>query len=173
MHNKGVEAFLDGCDLELTKITAIVTLPEDSGTAKEANIIRVESLPFLTKYSLIKACGTIELCFKTLVSECVTSKDNARVSKYLDETFLSRGINPKIGAMANYLRKFDDAWAKEFEAKVQAKDSRIITSVKYLVDERNKHAHGKDTRIGLQEVKECFAHGRMAIEILDEMLLCE
>lgn len=170
MHNKAVEGFLDGCDLELSKIAAIVTLPEGAGAPKEVNALRVESLPFLTKYALVKTSGTMELCFKTLVTDCVGSRENARVVRYLDETFTSRGINPKIGTMVDYLKKFDDRWPKELDAQIKAKDTQIFSSVRYLVDERNKHAHGKDTRIGLQEIRECFAHGRVALEILDEII---
>ena len=170
MRNKVAEAFLEDCSSELEKIVAIVTLSEGSVCAKEVNAVRVESLSFLTKYALIKACGTIELCFKTIISERVTEKESVLVKKYLEETFLSRGINPKIKAISSHLSKFDEAWPKQFEDKIAAKDNKISSSMRYLVDERNKHAHGQDTRIGLHEVIECFGRGRNAIEILDEVV---
>ncbi len=170
MHNKVVEAFMDDCASEFERIAGIITVPEDSGSTKETNAVRVDSLPFLTKYALIKSCGIIELCFKTIICDQVSQKENVRIKKYLDDTFLSRGVNPKVKAIAGYLAKFDEAWPKEFENRVQVKDDKISPSMRYLVDERNKHAHGKDTRIGFHEILSCFRYGRMAVEILDDVV---
>ena len=77
MNNTSVQSYLNDCQNELDNILTII-----DSMGKTANFV-----PYLTKYAIIKACGTIERAYKDIISDyCITSVPT-QVANYIEKKF--------------------------------------------------------------------------------------
>ena len=89
---------LDECTVELNDIEArINALPSfDKGRQ------------YFTNYALIKACGTVEFVYRSIVADHFSQLTNSRIDTYLDATIRKGSMSAKYDNMHSLLGKFDD-----------------------------------------------------------------
>ena len=161
MHNQTVLTQLDDCSGELEKLKQIIEVFGQSHSI----------VPFLTNYAIIKCCGTIENCFKIIISDFHNTLPT-QAKNYIESTFLYSSMNPSKQNICKSLKKFDVNWNNDFKSRLsnEADVDRIESSLSSLNDARNAFAHGGNPAISFASVVTYFTDSRKIIEILDEVV---
>ncbi|MBS0633626.1 MAG: hypothetical protein JSS11_17085 [Verrucomicrobia bacterium] len=159
MNNAEVQNLLDGCATELTQVKALI-----DGLGMGSNIN-----PYLTKYALIRACGTIEQAFKTIVADFCSKRCKKQVKRFLELRVRDSSMNPSYQNMVKLLKDFDQCWADNFKASIDASADKAawMLSLQSLVDARNDFSHGGNPSTTIGDVLIYFAHSRAMVEIMD------
>jgi len=161
MKNISAQERIDDCLQELEKIHHMI-----EGMGKTSNPV-----PFLTKYAIIKACGTIEFCFKTVLADIHTGQSQ-QVKNYIDETFRRSSINPSKANICKSLEKFDVAWNAKFKKELGklANNQRIEQSLDSLNNARNQFAHGGHPGTTFDNIRTYFTDSVFIIEVLEKVI---
>ncbi|MHB1051195.1 MAG: HEPN domain-containing protein [Bacteroidota bacterium] len=163
MNNADVLQLLDECAADLDKVKSIIdSLGQTS-----------HPVPYLTKYSIIKACGTIEIAYKNLVADYCSKRSKPQIKNYIDNKVRDSSRNPTFSNMCNLLNEFDDAWNDKFKDLVSNHPDKntIQTSLTSLVDARNEFAHGGNPTVTITDVIKQYCHSRIVIELMDSVLV--
>lgn len=127
---------------------------------------------FLTFYSVIKSCSTIEVVFKKIIfnylSQNTDNKTNNELNKYLEKMIIDSSINPSTKNIEKMLYKFNRDKKKKFNTDV--KNSKEKSHLDSLVQLRNDFAHGKNISVGINAVIEYFNSSKIVIEKLYNIL---
>jgi hypothetical protein len=162
MNNVEVERMLDECEDELNRIDLLI-----DSLGKSSNIV-----PYLNKYAIIKACGSVEIAYKEIISDFCIYRSKKQVKTYINKKVKENSQNPSYSNICATLGEFDDEWKKEFKAKVNSHqdNSQIKDSIKSLVFARNQFAHGGDPNLTINDVLDYFLHSRIVLDLLDEVV---
>ncbi len=163
MNNQTAQLLVDECENDLDRIEKIIDVLTSTNPA----------VPFLTKYSIIKACGTLEQCFKIIISDFCTQNQNQQTIKFIDITFRESSINPNIDNIHKSLSKFDDNWNITFKNLLRADPNvnRIRLSISSLNNARNQFAHGGNPGITFNDVKDYFEDAKKIIGFIDQCVI--
>jgi hypothetical protein len=159
MNNVDAMTYIDSCNDELSKIKNII-----DSLGHTSNVV-----PYLTKYAIIKSCGTIELSFKTILSDYCSNNQSQQVKNYIDKTLRDSSMNPSYDNICNLLNNFDENWKANFKSKVGnlANPEKIKASLQSLNVSRNNFAHGGNPTTSFQSVVEYFNDSIEIIKLLD------
>ncbi|MBK9554688.1 MAG: hypothetical protein IPO47_02445 [Bacteroidetes bacterium] len=135
MNNQTALQSLNDCSIELDKLQKIIEVFGQSHSI----------VPFLSNYAVIKCCGTIENCFKIIISDFHNSLP-PQAKNYIENTFLYSSMNPSKENICKSLKKFDKQWNINFKAKLASEidTNRIESSLSSLNEARNTFAHGSN-----------------------------
>lgn len=160
MNNINAQISIDDCISELQRIYHLI---EGLGTTPV--------VPFLTNYSIIKACGTIELSFKTIISD-LHVHHSPQIKNYVESTIRKNPMNPSRDKICELLKKFDDEWNRKFKEKLKGHEhsTRLISSIDSLNNARNSFAHGRTPSSSFENIKKYFEDCVIIIEMLDEVV---
>lgn len=163
MNNVNAAQLVAECQTELESIKALI---EEYGSFSSV-------VPFLTNYSVIKACGTIEQSFKTIIADCCEKGQNQQVKTYIQNTFRDGSRNPNYDNICKSLVEFDTNWCALFKKTVNKKKnvSNLRTSLKSLNDARNAFAHGGKPNVSFSSVVEYFKDSLVIVTILDSVVV--
>ena len=152
---------LKNCSQELNEIEKII---RKNGLDSQVK--------YLTMYALIKACGTIEFVFKSIIADFFKKSSIIQIHIYLEKTVREAATSPKYNNVANLLKKFDDKWSSDFKdaMKNHPHYNRIISSMNSLVENRHQFAHGKLPTVTFRDIKNYFNDSKEFLEILDKVV---
>lgn len=127
---------------------------------------------YLTKYSIIKACGTIECSFKAVISDHQYHGVPPQIQNFIDEKFRNSSMNPNYGNIEKSLRWFDKEWGKNFKKNINAHEhkERILDSLNSLCTARNVFSHGQNPTASFSNVIQYFKDCVLVIEIIEKSL---
>lgn len=159
MNNTTAKEKIENCIEELEKIEHIII-----GIGRTSHPV-----PFLTKYAIVKSCGTIEFCFKTIISDYKIEEQNDKVKNFIDAKFRNSSINPSKDNIHRYLKLFDEEWNSKFKEEIQqlTNKNKILDSLRSLNEARNTFAHGGNPSSSFDNVVEYFKDSIKIIEIID------
>jgi hypothetical protein len=162
MNNLDAQTNINFCTTELNRIETII----QTMLGHTSPIV-----PYLTRYSIVKTCGTIEFCFKTIIAD-LHSGTTPQVINYIDNTIRSSSMNPSISNICSTLKKFDLNWNTSFKNKIRdhANSERIKDSLDSLNNARNSFAHGGTPTSTFENIKNYFIDTVEIIKILDEVV---
>ncbi len=162
MNNADVETLLIECRDELVQVKTLV-----DGLGMGSNIV-----PYLNKYSIVRACGAVEVSFKTIVTDYVERRSKAQIKRYLRKYVRESSKNPSYKNICSLLKDFDEVWSTEFKTRVKAHADwiRIQDSMQSLVDSRNEFAHGGHPVASVAHVQNYFGDFEIVLEILDDIV---
>lgn len=162
MRNVEVLAILDTCQDDLDRINAII---QHIGSSDSI-------VPYLTKYSLIKACGTIEIAYKAIIADYCSKYSKKQVKTFLTNKVRESSSNPSYSNICGILADFDDDWKSDFKEQIKNNPNftRLQTSLKSLVDARNDFAHGGNPSVSFFDVVNYYKDSRKIIETLDDIV---
>lgn len=163
MNNQNVELKISECKDELASISRIIdALGRMNSTT-----------PFLTKYSIIKSCGTLELCFKTIIADYTSSNQSIQIRNYVDATLRKNSMNPSFKNIHTCLKNFDNNWNDAFKLSLKnhPDKDRIVDSINSLNEARNDLAHGGNPTTSLNDVMQYFHDSVILLEILDTIIV--
>ncbi|WP_157600183.1 HEPN domain-containing protein [Saccharospirillum impatiens] len=162
MNNDSVRHLLDSCDNEIASLESLV-----HGLGIGSSIV-----PYLSKYGLVKACGTIEQAFKSIISDKCSYRAKKQIKNFLTQKVRNSSSNPSYSNMCNLLKDFDGTWKDGFKAAIDAhpQSGSLKTSLQSLVDARNEFAHGGSPKISIGDVSKYYSDARKVIECLDRVV---
>jgi len=139
-----------------------------SGPEHTSNIV-----PYINKYCIIRACGSIEIAFKTIIADFINRRSKIQIKNYINKYVRENSSNPSYDNICKLLKSFDSSWNTNFKSEVNKHPdkSKIMTSIESLVDARNEFAHGGNPNIPVQSTIDYFYDGKTLIEILDTIII--
>ncbi len=123
----------------LEELAQLVSTPHDS--------LAHEARDWLARFLVVRSCGFLE---QTVVQVCrgyVAERSGGPVRTF-SQSWLERSPNPSPDALALLTGRFDSTWANDLMELLEADDQRLQREVAFLVDRRNKIAHGLNEGIG-------------------------
>lgn len=123
---------------------------------------------FLVNYAVIKASGTTEIVFKSLLHSFLSEGCKTETQKFLEKRILDLSCNPSTGNMERLLDQIDPKRKKAFSEKIKGTPEQ--NDLNSLVSIRNDIAHGRSVTTTITNVKRCFESGKIIINILDSIL---
>lgn len=160
--NPSVVERIDACLSEFHKIKCII---DGMGSMSHP-------VPYLTRYSIIRACGAIEYGFKTIISDFDNDKQTDQIRNFVDKKFRNSSINPSFSNICSGLSGFDLLWASAFKAKfkqLEHKD-RIMDSLESLNEARNAFAHGGSPSTSFSSVEIYFRDSIKILELIEQAI---
>jgi HEPN superfamily RiboL-PSP-like protein len=129
-------------------------------------------VPYLTRYSIIKACGTIEFGFKSIIADAQSSSHTLQVKNFIDIKFRNSSMNPNINNIHRSLKSFDDNWNRTFKEllKKQPNKSKILSSLESLNNARNTFAHGGTPSASFSSVVGYFNDSIIILQLLEKSI---
>ncbi|QUH31145.1 HEPN domain-containing protein [Vallitalea guaymasensis] len=161
MNNNNVDREIQDCITELGKIKLII----DQDKLRSTN-------QYLTKYSIIRACGSIERAYKGLICDYGNSYDIQTIGTYIYNTVKKSSMNPSYSNMINLLKKFNESWGTELKEKVDNREnsSKLRTSLESLNMVRNQFAHGGNPTITIDDIIEYYSDAIVILEDYEAVL---
>lgn len=162
MNNTNVLRLIDNCQDELNNVKLII-----DGLGFSSNIV-----PYLNKYSVIKACGIVEVSYKSLMADYCDKRSKSQVKSFLKKYVRENSKNPSYKNICTLLKEFDKEWNAEFKRRINIHPdkTKIMTSIESLVDARNEFAHGGNPTLTVSDVITYFSDFRIVIEIIDDIV---
>lgn len=129
--------------------------------------------PYLTKYAIIKACGSIEQAYKTLIADYCAHRSKKQVKRFIRVRVRDASSNPSYSNMCKHLRDFDEDWQLTFKSRVggDGDKTQLLTSLQSLVDARNDFAHGGNPAASIGDIRDYFEHSRRLVEYMDSVVV--
>lgn len=162
MNNIEVEKVLNDCEADLDRVKGIIDY-----LGVSSNIV-----PYLNNYAIIKACGTMEVAYKSIITDFCSKRSKQQVKNFLTRKVRENSINPSYSNIVQTIGDFDKSWKKIFKDNVNAHAQKdiILTSMDSLVSARNSFAHGGSPSLSINDTITYFMHFRLAIELLDTIV---
>lgn len=159
MNNANAHAELLRCRADLDRVKIII-----DGLGLHGAVV-----PYLTNYSIVRACGGIEISFKTIIADYCSHRSKPQVKAFLNRRVREGSANPSYGNILKTLKDFDEGWSNGFKTRLGAESNKqqLLGSLQSLVDARNDFAHGGSPSLSINDVIGYFSHSRRIIELLD------
>lgn len=156
--NDEFNKIIDDCKSDLDKIENwIQKNPLDTNTK------------YLVDYSIIRACGTIEVIFKRIVFDFLSKPAREETRYYLGKQIIESSCNPNTGNMLRMLEQIDTERRNKFDKLIKGSNDK--SSLTSLVNLRNTIAHGKTCNSSINDVKKYFDGGLRILDILEGLML--
>lgn len=162
MNNSDVERSLLECEDDLNRAKNII----------DSMGIMSNVVPYLNKYAIIRACGAIEVGFKTILADCCSNGANSQVKNFINAKVRESSMNPRYSLILKLTEEFDEVWAQSFKAKINAHadKTKIFSSLDSLVNCRNEFAHGGNPSLSVYDVIRYFNDAKIILFLLDEVV---
>lgn len=161
MNNVEALEVLDSCATELESIKALLY-----GLGEGAR-----PSPYLKKYAVIRATGSIEIGFKQIIADKVDEGSEVQVKNFIKRKIRESSCNPKLSMIENMLSEFDGRWRDKFDELLSLENKPALKgSLTELVNARNEFAHGGAPDIDIVHTINYFEDGKKILEILDEVV---
>lgn len=142
--------------------------------------IKLSSLPaldksryYLTQYALIRACGTIEFVYRSIVADFFDASPLTQIHTYLEKTVRTGSMSATYQNMQNLLGKFDDTWKSNFKQAVQQHPqcNQLTSSAKSLVENRHAFAHGRPPTATFTDIQNYYNDALVLINLFDSIVV--
>lgn len=125
--------------------------------------------PFLIAYSIVKACGVIEVVYKSMVVQIISEGAKAEARNYFEKSIIDSSSNPNTGNILRLLEGINPTWRQAFDNKITGQNEK--GSLNSLVNLRNDFAHGRSVTASIGDVKRYFEDARTILTWLDTIIL--
>ncbi|MCB2354711.1 HEPN domain-containing protein [Clostridium estertheticum] len=158
MNNENVEQLLSDCKQELDAINLII----DADKFNSVN-------QYLTKYCLIKVCGTIEIGFKSIVVDFCAKFRIPQINNYVDKKVKRSSMNANLSNMMSLIGDFDVKWKNDFKKSIEEEPNKdkLKSSLKSLYESRNQFAHGGNPSITINDIVTYYDDAIRILQLLD------
>lgn len=118
-----------------------------------------EVTSWLCRFLVVRSCGYLEQVVLTVLQAYVDAKSGGYVRSFAQSS-LRHIRNPSPTELSKLIARFDRTLCDEFEVFLEAQDQRLKRQLEFLVDRRNRIAHGesegvnRDTAVRLKQAAE-------------------
>ncbi len=157
-----MQSHLNSCQADIDQVKAII-----DGIGIGSTIV-----PYLTRYSIIRACGAIETSFKSIIADYCSYRSKKQVKTFIDSKVRSTSSNPSYENICRLIKTFDREWHSKFKQKIKnhPRKDNLMTSLQSLVDARNDFAHGGHPSTSISDLITYFTDSKEVIEVLDQIV---
>lgn len=157
--NADLQCLIDDCNNEITEIEGKLQGLQPLDKMKG----------YLTNYTLIRCCGTIEYVYRSIVADYFSSFSIPQIHNYLESTVRSGSMGANYENMTKLLKKFDDSWESTFKTSInnRPEKNRLISSLKSLSTNRNAFAHGQSPTATFQDIVNYYNDSLIVINLFD------
>lgn len=120
----------------------------------------------LARFLVIRASGYVEHTFETCIQHYAEAKSHPAVARYV-KAGLFKGRNPKPEVLLERTGNLSEAWAEQLRLFLDDDDGRVRRELEFMVDRRNRIAHGQSESIG--RVK-ALALADVALELGEQII---
>lgn len=162
MNNLNAQTAINDFNLELNKLEILI---QSCGSTSDL-------AKYLTRYSLMRACGVVEYSFKTIIADYHTGL-SPKMTNFLNVKLRDNSSNPSYQNILRTLKDFDDIWHNSFKQLVNShpdKD-RILRSLDSLNENRNSFAHGKNPTASILDIKQYYQDSLEILYQLDQAVV--
>ncbi|MEA4895235.1 MAG: HEPN domain-containing protein [Oscillospiraceae bacterium] len=124
--------------------------------------------PFLISYSVIKACGIIEVVYKSMIVQKISAGAMVEACNYFEKNIIDSSSNPKTGNILRLLEDINPVWKQSFEDRIHSQNEK--GSLNSLVNLRNDFAHGRSVTASIGDVKRYYQDARTILTWLDAII---
>ena len=114
----------------------------------------------LARFLVVRASGYVEQVAAEACRAFLESKTYVPQSRAFAVSWFRYGVNPTPDNLLELVNRFDGGWGKELAAFLNADDELLLRELSFLVDRRNKIAHGASEGIGAAKALELSGHAR-------------
>lgn len=103
----------------------------------------------MARFLVVRTCGYLE----QTVEECCRAflrSNSAPKAADFGQSWLGHGNNPWPRSLVELARRFDGSWGDDLQRLFDKDDDHLKREVSFLVDRRNKIAHGLSEGIGIR-----------------------
>ncbi|MBW4078441.1 MAG: hypothetical protein HIU84_08055 [Acidobacteria bacterium] len=104
----------------------------------------------MARFLVIRTCGYLEQTVEDSCRALVVSKSSPMVASY-GNSWLGRGASPSPANLVALVQRFDHKWSEELYQLFADNDEFLSRETKFLVNRRNKIAHGLSEGIGARK----------------------
>jgi hypothetical protein len=122
---------------------------------------------WLAHLLVVRSCGYVEQTVLSVGLGYLVGR-SAGPARSFGQSWLSRGPNPTPEALTTLVARFDSSWSEELGELLEADDQRLHRELSFLVDRRNKIAHGLNEGLG---VAKALRLRKVAYEVADWFVL--
>ena len=159
MNNLEVEQLLQECRNELGSIKALLTGIGDAALPT----------PYIKKYAIIRATGSIESGFKQIIADRVDRDSHTQLKNFVARKIRNSSCNPRLDMIQGMLTEFDEEWRSRFDEKIALADQPVLKgALTDLVKARNSFAHGGAAELPIDKTIQCFEHACVVLLLLDQ-----
>ena len=126
-------------------LVALRKLVDEKARSEDDDVVRE-----LARFLVVRSCAFLERVSEECCRSYLRSKSNPRSAAF-GESWLGRSRSPSPENLVQLVQRFDHDWAKEFRQFLAEDDERLGREVSFLVDRRNKIAHGLSERVTTQK----------------------
>ncbi|EKS17564.1 hypothetical protein HMPREF9186_01332 [Streptococcus sp. F0442] len=155
--NDDEKRVLEDCNLEIQRIKNWI-----NNNKLDSNV------KFLVSYAVIKASGSIELVFKSMINTFLSQNCIDETKVFLTKNIIDNSANPSPGNIEKHLEQFDGRRKEKFSNLL--KDSQDKGNLKSLVALRNDIAHGRTINSSINIVESYFKSGKKILETLEVVI---
>lgn len=110
----------------------------------------------LARLLVVRACGYVEQVAEQCCKAYLLAKSDPRSAAF-GSSWLGTGRNPSPGKLVDLVRRLDPEWAVELSGILDDNDEELRRELKFLVDRRNRIAHGENEGIGARRALDLSA----------------
>jgi len=121
----------------------------------------------LCRFLVVRSCGYLEKSTLEICRAYVRARSGGPVRTFA-HSWLERSKNPNPDNLGSLVARFDANMSEEFKAFMGESDGRLRREIRFLVDRRNKIAHGMSE--GINQTKAVQLKG-VACEVADWFIL--
>ncbi len=162
INNPTARTAIDDCNSELSRIAGII-----NGVGSTSPLSG-----YLTKYSLIRICGTLEICYKTIIADYYENIA-PQLGQFIGFHLRDASMNPTYDNICQAIKRFDDNRQQSFKSAVDALANKesLKEAFSVLNRERNNVAHGINSTLSFNDMKNRFTEAFQIIEVLDSIMV--
>jgi hypothetical protein len=145
---------------KLDDLAALVQVPPKEPGAEEEVI-------WLSRFLVVRSTGFLEQVAVEVCRVYVAERSGGKVRTFA-HSWLEKSRNPSPDNLEELIGRFDSDLSDEFKALLDDEDQRLRRELHFLIDRRNKIAHGLNEGVGSGKA---LALKDIAVEIADWFIL--
>ena len=126
-------------------------------------------MKYLVAYTVVKASGTIEIVFKSILHVFLAEGSKAETQLFLEKNIVDLSCNPSTGNIERLLEQIDNERKQSFSSRTKGIQEK--TDLNSLVSLRNDLAHGRSINVSINVVQRYFESGVKILSMLEAELL--
>lgn len=129
---------------------------------------------YLTKFALIRVCGTLEICYKTLIADFYESV-SPEMQRYITIHVREASLNAKYENIKKVLKEFSEEKSNDYKNIINARvdKEQILAAMSTLNTARNEVAHGGNMALSIADICNHFEKAVCVLEELDNLFIAK
>ncbi len=113
----------------------------------------------LARFLVVRTSGYLEQVVSACIREYLTHCSSPAVTNF-GLSWLTHGLSPKPDQLIKLVGRFDNGMAESLKSFLDKEDALLRRELTFLVDRRNKIAHGVNESVGIRKALDLLEYSR-------------